>query len=316
MNCPAESVSVVLPKTIGAWSRSNEVRRVLPAKIFEYMDGAGELYLGYRFDHLDVSEYSAPGEDRVLVELYWMKSSDDAFGLLSGDWGGEPVDLDKGAPEPGGPTWLPARRALYGAGLLRVWSGNLYARIMAYRETPGSREAVLRLGELVVSRRTKAPAPALIGALPPEEPPGFKLRPDRFTYFRSHLVLNSVYFLSTRDILDLDRTAEAVAASYSPPAAGAGRRSIQLVLVRYATGANAAKALAHFEQAYVPEKQSSTRQAAPGTTGFAQVEDGWLGYGTSGRSLVLVFECPERDLAVQFINDSINRIQGLEARHE
>ena len=57
------------------------------------MDGAGELYLGYRFKFLEVYEYTNPGESDILVELYWMDSSDDAYGLLSGDWGGDAVDL-------------------------------------------------------------------------------------------------------------------------------------------------------------------------------------------------------------------------------
>jgi len=57
------------------------------------MDGAGELYLGYRFDHLESYEYEVQSEKNILVELYFMKTADDAFGLLSLDWGGEPVDL-------------------------------------------------------------------------------------------------------------------------------------------------------------------------------------------------------------------------------
>src|SRR5512144_522848 len=55
---PDES-GVTLPKTIGGWTRAGEPRKITSKTIFDYMDGAGELYIGYRFDHLDVFEYSS-----------------------------------------------------------------------------------------------------------------------------------------------------------------------------------------------------------------------------------------------------------------
>ncbi len=309
----AQPAGVNLPANLGAWTRSGEVREILPGKIFDYMDGAGELYLGYRFKHLDVAEYSSPGEDRILVELYWMESADDAFGLLSGDWGGEPVDLEKVRTSSGGPSRWPGYRALYGAGLLRIWSDSLYARVMAYRESAQSRDSVLRLGRLITSGREVPPAPALLDSLPQKVSDGFALRADRLCYFRSHLVLNSVYFLSTKNILDLDRSAEAVTVSYAPSAGRVKGRYVQLIVIRYAAEETAKKAVTHFEQAYLPEK---SRTGPPGGSRFHKVEDGWMGYASRSRFVVLVFECPTRDSAVQFIDDSIGRLENLEDRHE
>ncbi|HLE60373.1 MAG TPA: DUF6599 family protein, partial [Thermoanaerobaculaceae bacterium] len=142
----ARAMSVDLPETVDGWSRPAELRRIGPAGIFEYMDGAGELYLAYGLDHLDVAEYASPGQGDILVELYWLRGSDDAYGLLSGDWGGEPVALKDPVPASG-------PRALYGAGLLRIWSDNLYARVMATRESEASRRAVLTIGRAIVIGR-------------------------------------------------------------------------------------------------------------------------------------------------------------------
>jgi hypothetical protein len=133
---------VDLPKQAGLWTRSDAPRRITADTIFDYMDGGGELYLGYRFDHLDVYEYKADDASRgtVLVELYWMQTSDDAFGLLSTDWTGQAVTL---GPPPGptahtGMNTVPPHHGLYGAGLLRLWSGNLFARVLA-ANPPGRR---------------------------------------------------------------------------------------------------------------------------------------------------------------------------------
>ena len=77
-----------LPKTVGVWNRLEPARIIKAENIFKYMNGAGELYLGYRFRHLEVFDYTSADQGNILVELYFMGSPDDAFGLLSLDWGG------------------------------------------------------------------------------------------------------------------------------------------------------------------------------------------------------------------------------------
>ncbi len=314
MSRAVEHAEVNLPKTMGAWTRTDEIRMILPEKIFDYMDGAGELYLGYRFKYLEVAEYSAPDEEKITVELYWMESANDAFGLLSGDWGGEPVDFDN-TTKAGGPSWFPRRTALYGAGLLRIWSDDLYARVLAIKESTRSKEAVLRLGKIITEGRRAADAPALLEALQ-QVSAGYRLRVDRVCYFRSHLVLNSIYFLGTGNILGLDRSAEAVTASFFPTGKTAGNRPVQLVLIRYADEKAAEKGLAHFEQAYLPEKGKDAPDAPSNEDQFWKIEDGWLGYARRGRVLAMAFECPDRKSAVGFINESIKRLNSLETRHE
>jgi hypothetical protein len=138
------ALSLRLPRSVGAWTQSGSPTFVGPQDIFDYMDGGGELYLGYRFKRLEVQPYGSADQGEILVELYWMEFSDDAYGLLSGDWGGEAVDLISPTHESSSLTTT-GPRALYGAGLLRLWSGNLYARIMADHETKASKSAVQAL---------------------------------------------------------------------------------------------------------------------------------------------------------------------------
>ncbi len=52
-----------LPKTVGVWTRPDSPRLVDSTIIFKYMNGAGELYLAYSFNHIDVYEYSADNQD-------------------------------------------------------------------------------------------------------------------------------------------------------------------------------------------------------------------------------------------------------------
>jgi len=128
-------MNVTLPQSIGSWNLAGPAKTVEPKAIFDYMDGAGELYLGYRFKSLDVYEYKNPGQDEILVELYWMETSDDAWGLISGDWGGENLQLSLATGRER-PDEIPA---LYGAGLLRLRSRPTGSPVLARSSRTTSR---------------------------------------------------------------------------------------------------------------------------------------------------------------------------------
>ncbi|MGB7294489.1 MAG: DUF6599 family protein [Candidatus Aminicenantales bacterium] len=286
-----QTVKVELPQTAGSWTKSAPPRTITAQNIFEYMDGAGELYIGYRFDRLEVIEYEAPGETNILVEVYFMKTPDDAFGLLSLDWGGEPVDLGAGARQ-GAEKDMSWPNALYGEGLLRLRSDKIYARIMAEQETPRSKEAVLALGRAVVKDLAVPSSPTLLGRLPERLGSGWKLRRDRTSYFRSHLVLNSLYYLSQENIFDLGHETEATLAQYEKEAPS-GPQRIRVLMIQYPDAQAAGKALAHFQRVYLPDRSS-----APGETqDFFSVEDGWLGYKLTGIRAAYVFESPDEETA-------------------
>jgi hypothetical protein len=284
------SQTMNLPKTVGAWTRADTPRTIDKRTIFDYMDGAGELYMAYGFTKLDAYEYKAASAASILVEIYWMENPGGPFGLMSTDWGGESVSLGRPAP-PAADVWQ--RRALYGAGLLRLASDTVYARVMATRETPESRKAVLELGRAIVSGRRATPTPALMTALP-STLGKYQLRKDRTCFLRSHLVLNSQYFVSSEDILDFGQATDAVVAPLEPQPAGKGAKRATLLIVRYAEEAQAQKALDHFLRAYL---QQTTPSGPPKTTGTAKIEDGWLGYQRNGRTLAVVFESPDQATA-------------------
>ncbi|MBD3305703.1 hypothetical protein GF339_04930 [candidate division KSB3 bacterium] len=287
--------TVDLPHTVGSWSRSESAQIIDADNIFAYMNGAGELYLAYRFDHLEVYEYTADDQDDILVEVYVMQTSDDAFGLLSLDWGGEPMTFSD-QPSPSGSTPAPSVRALYGSGLLRLWADTIYARILAYRETPEARDAVLALGRAIAADRDTPPAPEFLKVLPQAIGSAWQLRADRIGYFRSHLVLNSLYYLSHQNILNLDHSVEAVTAPYEYVTDPSIRP--QVLVVNYAGPEHTQHALEQFHAAYLPDnpKTFDVEGTAPYSEVFA-LEDGWLGYSVEGRCLTMVFECPDQEAA-------------------
>jgi hypothetical protein len=299
-----------LPKTIGVWTRPESARLVNSRNIFEYMNGAGELYMGYRFDHLEVFDYTSDSQDKILVELYFMETSGDAFGLLSLDWGGEPFTLDGSSASTSNKFFMSPTRALYGGGLLRTWSDHIYVRVMAERETPASKEAVLAIGKAIAAGTKNPPEPELVKLLPLKIGSAWKLRLDRLSFFRSHLVLNSIYYLSHENILDLDLSTEAVIAPYEHISEAGDPKRSQFLLVQYENPDRARKALNQFHDAYLLEYQKNiTADAAAKNPSLFKLEDGWLAYKLLGKYILIVFECPDQDSARVII-------QKMEDNHE
>jgi hypothetical protein len=295
-----------LPKAVGSWTRPDAARIIDSSNIFEYMNGAGELYLAYGFDRLEVYEYTSDQHDNILVEVYFMKTSNDAFGLLSLDWGGEPVAIHTEKPLPPDPRISPSVRALYGRGLLRTWADTIYARIMAYRETAESKQAVLSLGRNIGEGREVSGEPPLLKILPQALESDWTLKKDRIAYLRSHLVLNSLYYLSHQNILQLDHSTEAVYAIYEKLSGNSAPKKVQLLFVKYANTERAFEALHHFHSAYLHDKENnSDATGSEGRVKAFNIEDGWLGYLRYGRCLAIVFECPDRQSA-QFLLERIN----------
>ena len=309
--------SINLPKTVGHWVRPDSSRIIDAKNIFEYMNGAGELYLGYRFNHIEVFEYTFENQENILVELYFMETSDDAFGLLSLDWGGEHVSFGGSKGKPPDPSLASSARALYGGGLLRLWSDNLYARIMAYRETPDSKKAVYTLSRAIVANRKSPPEPELLKFLHFDMGSAWRLRKDRLSFFRSYLVLNSIYYISEENILDLDLSVEAIMAPYEQIIGSSDNKHIQFLLVKYQNHGSASKALSHFHDAYLTEhKKKDMADSAANKPNFFKLEDGWLAYNLLGKYIAIVFECPDQESAKEIIQQNGSNILEKGGYHE
>ena len=305
--------SIRLPKTIDSWTRPDSPRIVTSQNIFDYMNGAGELYLGYRFDHLEVYEYTSSQEDDILVELYFMATSDDAFGLLSLDWGGERVTLSDSAQNVKSQAQSHWVRALYGEGLLRIWTDKLYARVMATRETPASKKAVLSFGKAITGDQKNLPEPGLLKALSSQMGSDWILRKDRMSFFRSYLVLNSIYYLSPQNILELDHSVEAVTAPYEKASEAGDAKRIQFLVVKYENPERARNALDHFHDAFLPEhKKDIQPDSTVENPSVFEVEEGWMGYKLKGKYLAIVFDCTDQELAQNIIHQNVSNLSKME----
>jgi hypothetical protein len=69
--------------TIEGMIKKGDVRIFTPENLFDYIDGAAELYLSYDFEKLAVLFYEAPNNQSLSIEIYQHSNSDCAFGVYS-----------------------------------------------------------------------------------------------------------------------------------------------------------------------------------------------------------------------------------------
>ncbi len=295
--------TINLPDTIDGWELEGPPRHIDETNIFDYMNGAGELYLSYNFDHLNVYEYTDANDNEIMVEIYHMKHSRDAFGLLSLDWDGEAVRLTGQQEKDEGHPLVPFSRALYGEGLLRIWADNLYVRILALKESPGVREVILQLGEIISAGRTPGLYPEMLKAVLPSQDSSWTVKRERTAYFYSHLILNSLFYLSHENILNLDHSTEALLVTFEKRHSGEEKNSAKLLIIKYPDNKQAAEALEDFYKAYLPEGGGKIKlDTGRENQNFFKLEDGWLGYKLLNGYLALVFESPDIESAREIIS--------------
>lgn len=79
------SLQSLLPE-MEYWSSTESAQDYFPETLYEYIDGAAEIYLGYDFKQLIVGQYEKKDSQASLsVEIYDMGSEKNAFGIYSAE---------------------------------------------------------------------------------------------------------------------------------------------------------------------------------------------------------------------------------------
>jgi Family of unknown function (DUF6599) len=264
--------SAKIPKRVGAWTATGEDRIYDRNTLYDYMDGGAEVYLAFDYRDVWTRRYADPGGRELTLDIYDMGSSAEAFGIFS---------CDREDPAAG-----IGQDSEYGFGLLRLRQGRYFVAVTATSEDEAVGKATLELGREVVRHLgPPGPGPDMLAFLP-----AAGVRADRTSYFHSSINLNNRFFVSSENILQLDRSTDCVFAEVD---AGAGLVA-PLLIIRYPDGGKAVAARRSFLAGYAPEA---------GADGLAKTENGkWVCASLAGRFLAVVFESPTAEWASNLVS--------------
>jgi hypothetical protein len=223
---------ISLPAEAAGWTWDGKDMKYDSETLFEYIDGAAELYLAYGFQDLRVQKFEKSNQPPITVELYEMASSEDAYGLFSFERQDEAVGIGQGSE--------------FGGGLLRFWKGKYFVSIYADEGGVEVESAILTMGRATADLiQGTGPEPELVGLIPGKE---LGLVDRSVRYLKSHILLNHWFFIAHENILNLSRRTEAVLAQYTRE-----DQKSHLLLIQYPSVNEARDAYQSFIAAYLPD---------------------------------------------------------------
>jgi len=267
----------LLPPEIQGWKAEEKDHSYDPQTIFDYIDGAGEVYRSYNFRGLLVRRFKKEGQPEIIIDFFDMASSKDAFGVFTHDLEGEDAGIGQGST--------------YKGGLLSFWKGPYFVSIYAEEETEETKEVLLNMGEAVASAiQEEGEKPDIIAFLPEED-----VDVEKVHYFHNHMILNYHFYVADENILLLDQQTEAVLGRGIQE----GKKHLLLV-VRYPEMKKAAQAHKSFTEAYMPDAVEP---------GLVQTEDKlWTAGKMKDDLLIIIFNAPSNTSARELIKKVEERI--------
>ena len=228
-----------LPAEIAGWKWDGADRQYDSRSVFDYIDGAGEMFLAYGFQNLTVRRFEKANQPPLTLDCYEMGSSADAYGVFSFERQEATAGIGQGSE--------------FGGGLLRFWKGQYFVAISADGEGAEAESAVLELGrQTAAAIPATGPEPRVVGLIPGKDA---GLIETSVRYLTSHVLLNLRLFISHENILNLTRRTEAVLAQY-----GQGSQTTHLLLVRYPEATEAGDVYQNFLAAYLPDAGGKDRR--------------------------------------------------------
>jgi hypothetical protein len=271
-NMMASNISLeeFLPESVNSWQGEGEGKRYDRQTLYEYINGGAELYLSYGFVCSINKVYQKSGQPDIIVDIFDMGSSENAFGIFSHSRERDDKQFGQGSQ--------------YTSGLLLYWKDRFYISILASPETEESKRVVFQLASQIENAISgKGSIPGIVDQLPPEG-----LIQESIKYFKHHIWLNTYYYISDENILHITEKTEAVLAKYQKN----DNKSI-LLLVRYPDQEEAVLAYDDFLQNFVPEMKGKLAY---------QIEDGsWIACKLDGTLIKVVFNAHDEQNAVELL---------------
>lgn len=166
---------------IPGWKPSGAVQTFNPKTLYEYINGAADLYLASDFEELKVAEYGNEKKASVVVEAYRHRTPRDAFGIYSQERPPDGNFLGIGA------------QGYIDTNILNFVCGSYYVKLNSFNTGAEDRDALQTIARKVAEGLgERGGLPSLLSAFPPE---GKKGNSEKYLTrnFLGYAFFNSAY---------------------------------------------------------------------------------------------------------------------------
>lgn len=291
MSCAKRDISFLLanqlPVDINGWRATGSVSIYTADNLYEYIDGAAELYRAFNVKKVMSRQYAKPEAPEIIVDVFEMNSASDAFGVYHH------------SKREGENAGIGNESEFIGASLF-FWKGKYFVSIIGFEETAETKQTVLELGKKIADRITDAGSPPdLLDFLPSTIGQW-----EEIYYFHNHHCLNKYYYLSDQNLLNLNQETEGILAKFKEITArpvSADSTPFVILLLRYISAAEAQMAFNNFLKNYL---YCADADHVVQTENFK-----WTGARCVNNYIICVFDAPEKEKVQTIINQISDRIK-------
>ncbi len=267
-------IAAALPREVGTFRAHEPDELYDTTGIYEYIDGAAEVYLAFGMRACLARRYHHPTGD-ILLDLFEMGDAGGAFGAFTYDREGEEIDIGQGA--------------LRREGWLTFWQGRFFVSLTAEGESPAHRDGLLALARATAAAiGERGPLPELLSRLPEAG----RQQTGSLRYLRHPAILATHLPLGSGDPLKMGAGAEAALVRYQDGAL--------LLLVRYPSAPRAAAGL----------EAAREMISAPAPAG----REGFWGAAAAGPLFALVGEAASEDRVRSLLAAALAELKPAEER--
>lgn len=248
----------LVPEAPKDWRIETKPKIYGPKTLYEYINGGAELYISYGMNSVISTRFIKEGTGEIRIEIFDMHNDKNAFGVFSHTRTKNEKIYGNGSQ--------------YFTGALIFWKGKYYISIVADDDNNIIKNTISDIAKEIEQNISKnGKEPEIINLLPAED-----LVPDGFICFNHYIWLNSYYFLSNENILNIDEKCSAVISKYNIE-----QRRQYLLLINYYDIEKANTAFSSFRSHFLDNKAGGE---------IIKIEDGsWITGKQVGTFLIGIF---------------------------
>jgi hypothetical protein len=259
-----------LPDKINGWGVIESDRFFDNESLYDYIDGSAEMFLSFGFSKVFNRIYSRNNQPDILVDIFYMNSSYDAYGVFTHSVG--KLENEFG------------QQSQRTEGAIIFWKSNYYVSILCHPETGESKEAIFELAKIIDKLIDET------GDLPPvlKYLPQRNLVSESIRYFRHYNWINSHTFISNDNILNIDQQTHGLLCRYNN-----NNDNTIFLLIMYPDSSLAEAALQNFITNY-------EIQLVPGQP--EQRNNLWFGIERDQNCILGVFNSSSKEYVIDIID--------------
>jgi hypothetical protein len=248
--------------------------------IFDYINGAAELYFAYDFRAVAAAEYQN-GETSIIVDVYDMTNPEGAFGIYSLNRYSTANYVDIG------------NEGIMSGTNLDFWKGRYFCKVYSFDMAEKYQGDVANFGDILASEILEAgEEPAVLGLLPQN---GLVSKSARF--FSRKLGLDNIRYVSEENVFNLSEETKGVVAEYH-----VGDSEFETVVIVYPSPDKAFAAFQKYSNHLVGTNAQllSAETANPGTRKMFRVDSKFTFISLKDQTLMGFWDVDSQEIAETF----------------